>query len=165
MDTLERLSNWFFKNCDDDWEHSDRISICNIDNPGWRVDISLEDTVLEDVAFERMKYGDPENRYDKWIDCSKNGSVFVGLGSVDKLAEILDVFLDWVEKRTDTTPWDEEVEALFEEIKQATTEENSAAIAKLRKVYYKFYDIPNEHPKKKLLMQEFNRTWNALYKT
>lgn len=54
MNTVKRLEDWFFTHCDNDWEHSNRIEIYNLDNPGWGVKIDLEETLLEEIQFDRV---------------------------------------------------------------------------------------------------------------
>lgn len=55
MSVLSELQDWFEKQCDDDWEHGEGVQIRNLDNPGWMVQIHLEGTALEGVAFQRLK--------------------------------------------------------------------------------------------------------------
>ncbi len=53
--TLSRLMAWRRDHSNGDWEHSFRIRISTLDNPGWSVDINLEDTDLEDRDFAAKK--------------------------------------------------------------------------------------------------------------
>jgi len=86
------LSEWYKSNCDGDWEHYYGIKIDTLDNPGWKVDIDLVDTYLEDVEFNKVQiYIDDLN----WIHCSVADGVFKGGGSIDKLEEILKIFRQW----------------------------------------------------------------------
>lgn len=41
------------QNCDNDWEHSYGLRIATLDNPGWSVEISLNDTVLEEMEYTK----------------------------------------------------------------------------------------------------------------
>jgi len=52
---FEWLSSWYHSHCDGDWEHSARIRISTIDNPGWSISINLEGTELEETNFEEFK--------------------------------------------------------------------------------------------------------------
>ncbi|WP_346876402.1 MULTISPECIES: immunity 53 family protein [unclassified Clostridium] len=92
MDMILWLNEWYKDNCDGDWEHYYGVEICTLDNPGWKVDIDLVDTYLEDVEFNRVQiYIDDLN----WIHCSVADGVFKGRGSIDKLEEILKIFRVW----------------------------------------------------------------------
>jgi len=92
MDMILWLNEWYKDNCDGDWEHYYGIEICTLDNPGWKVDIDLVDTYLEDVEFNKVQiYIDDLN----WIYCSVGDRVFKGRGSIDKLEEILKIFRVW----------------------------------------------------------------------
>lgn len=92
MDTIKRFENWFFNHCDNDWEHDNKISIYNLDNPGWGVRIDLSGTLLEEVAFDEKEQGNSEDRNATWIKCNKQESVWLGLGSYDMLNSILMCF-------------------------------------------------------------------------
>ena len=46
---LEFLIDWFAIHCDGDWEHSEGIRIATLDNPGWALDVRIEDTELDGV--------------------------------------------------------------------------------------------------------------------
>lgn len=92
MDRLGLLKEWYKSNCDGDWEHSYGIKIDTLDNPGWSIDIDLVDTILENKQFKNVNmYFDDNN----WIDCKVENNIFKGNGSIDKLEEILDIFLEW----------------------------------------------------------------------
>ena len=48
------LSEWFSHQCDGDWEHEYGIRIGTLDNPGWRLRISLIGTNLENKEFKKI---------------------------------------------------------------------------------------------------------------
>ncbi len=48
------LQYWYQIHCNGDWEHSSRIHIGTIDNPGWSLTINLEDTELESKEFQQI---------------------------------------------------------------------------------------------------------------
>ena len=92
---IEWLRKWYESNCDGDWEHCYGIRIDTLDNPGWRVDIDLTDTNLEDVYFNEIRmYIDEHN----WISCNVTDGIFKGRGSIDKLEKILKIFSEWADK-------------------------------------------------------------------
>jgi len=53
--TFRRLQQWYLHQCNGDWEHGYGIHITTIDNPGWLIDINIEDTDAESLAFEKIK--------------------------------------------------------------------------------------------------------------
>lgn len=172
MNALEEIQNWYKMNCDGDWEHTYGVTIETLDNPGWAVKISLTDTLLEEVEFKIVENGDSENyesifmnsEYNDnvWIKCYKEDSVWTGMGSPDKLEEILKIFLKWAKEQTDTSPWDKEIQTLESKIK--TIESESDRISCLRKVYLELRDIPNEHPRKKEVLTLFYENWHRIIK-
>ncbi len=158
MSVLQELEKWFIIHCDNDWEHEDRISIINLDNPGWQVKINLEDTLLEDEQFDEIVWGNSESRDNEWIDCSKEEAFFIGMGSANMLEYIISVFLNWANEKTNTVPWNQNIIELTEKLK-GISEENDK-IKYLRNIYQEIVDIPNEHPQKKQLLEMFYLAWN-----
>jgi hypothetical protein len=101
MDSLQRLQQWYHSQCNGVWEHSWGVKIDTLDNPGWTVEIELRDTTLEARPFTQHSYGvGPEagTSKDEWLVCNVEGNVFKGRGGPLKLNEIIEVFLEWVEK-------------------------------------------------------------------
>ena len=109
MTLLVRLQQWYTRQCDGDWEHSEGVTIQSCDNPGWWVTVNLKGTSLETVAFERIGENvDPdafhqgeemEDAVDgaRWLDCRVADGVWHGAGDETKLEHILEVFLSWAE--------------------------------------------------------------------
>src|SRR5262245_3462080 len=89
---LEELQRWYESQCDGDWEHTYGIRVGTLDNPGWSVEINLEETKLEHRAFTPIRDLKPEQT---WIDCTVSDGMFRGRGGVPMLGRILRVFLDW----------------------------------------------------------------------
>lgn len=164
MDTIKRFENWFFNHCDNDWEHDNKISIYNLDNPGWGVRIDLSGTLLEEVAFDEKEQGNSEDRNATWIKCNKQESVWLGLGSYDMLNSILNVFLDWADANTDTSPWDSLVIRISSEINALSKEKSADIVTRLRNIYAEIDEIPTEHPKKRELLNLFNDAWQNQWK-
>jgi len=97
MEILEWLCNWYSIHCDGDWEHDKRIRVATIDNPGWSVDINIENTEIEEKTFEKLVIEKSEN---DWIHCCIKDCVFQGRGGSKNLIEILDIFKDFVTKNS-----------------------------------------------------------------
>lgn len=95
MSTIEWLQDYFEECCNGDWERIYGIKIGTLDNPGWMVDIDLEDTAIEDCAFKKIRIERDDNN---WIICRVENRVFKGRGGVKNLEEILIIFRDWVRK-------------------------------------------------------------------
>lgn len=43
---LEWLQDWYLQQCDGEWEHFYGVKIETLDNPGWYIEIDLNDTTL-----------------------------------------------------------------------------------------------------------------------
>ena len=103
MNPYSNIQNWYHSQCNGDWENSYGIKIGNLDNPGWDVKIDLIDTELEDAIFREISYGvddDGHDSDDNWMICKRVGNTFEGFGGTFKLDEILQVFLDWANKKS-----------------------------------------------------------------
>ena len=95
MNTLIRLQNWYKSNCNGDWEHSFGLSINTLDNPGWLIEIDLEETKLAGKQFANVDIEmDSKN---KWISCKIENNVFIGACASDYLEQVLLLFLDWAD--------------------------------------------------------------------
>jgi hypothetical protein len=92
MDLLSFLQNWYSEQCNGDWEHSYGIKIDTLDNPGWSVEIDLEDTDLGSKSFNTIRLNHSDGN---WIHCRVEDSVFKGRGGPRNLEDILKVFHDW----------------------------------------------------------------------
>lgn len=64
MELLNRLNTWYQTHCDGSWEHMFGITLETMDNPGWELIVDLTDTLLEDVEFQTIQRGDPEDVRD-----------------------------------------------------------------------------------------------------
>lgn len=92
MDILIWLENWFLQNCDIDWEHSYGLRIATLDNPGWSVEISLNETNLEEKEYPKTII---ERSNNDWIHCFVEENTFKGYGGPNNLREILEIFKNW----------------------------------------------------------------------
>lgn len=89
------IQDWYYQYCNGDWEHNEHFSIRNIDNPGWRVSINLEDTHCEGEKFESI---DVEKDTNDWYQCFLRDGKFEGAGGPSNLVDILERFRDWAIK-------------------------------------------------------------------
>lgn len=100
---LARLSRWFERHCNDDWEHQYGIRIETCDNPGWIVRIDLHGTGLASKPFDPVREGVDEDGWQledfaPWLDCSVEEATFMAAGDPTRLEEILQIFLTWAEE-------------------------------------------------------------------
>ena len=93
--SLERLSDWYLRHCDGDWEHGFGFTIRTLDNPGIAIDINLEDTELHHVPFEEIKQD--YDTQDRWLICRRTDTLFEGRGAATRVEDILQIFLDWAD--------------------------------------------------------------------
>jgi hypothetical protein len=98
---LARLERWYSSNCNGDWEHTYGVALDTIDNPGWTISIDLVDTPLMDEPFS--VYAERKSASD-WIHCAVTDGIFNGSGSIGRLEEILETFLNWAEAREASVP-------------------------------------------------------------
>ena len=97
---IEWLQDWYEKQCDGDWEHGYGIRIETIDNPGWSVEIDLNDTEFSISDFQYELF---EKSESDWVGFEVNENVFTGVGDPLKLNIIISVFKEVIlKKRLDT---------------------------------------------------------------
>ena len=100
MTSLQRLTAWYSKQCNGDWEHSYGFEIGTLDNPGVSLRIDLRDTDLESVPFEEKK--DRYESSDEWMICSRTTDQFEGRGAPSRLEDIIEEFLSWSSRHEKT---------------------------------------------------------------
>jgi hypothetical protein len=62
---LNLLENWYRQQCNSDWEHQWGVKIGTLDNPGWTMAISLNETRAEGRIVQRVRI---ERTKDDWIN-------------------------------------------------------------------------------------------------
>ena len=95
LSDIDWLADWYRKQCNDEWEHSYGVSLTTVDNPGWRLEVDLQDTPLEAVAFVRTEHN-VDSDEDWWV-CEKQGPKFVAAGGPLNLSDIVRGFRRFVE--------------------------------------------------------------------
>jgi len=90
------LEGWYLSQCDGDWEHQHGIRICTLDNPGWSIDIDLDETDLAGVslALQTVERGEHD-----WLHIEVKDRVFRCRGGPRNLSEMLTAFSNVVEGR------------------------------------------------------------------
>lgn len=94
-DDLVWLLQWYHNQCDGDWEHGNGIKFGTIDNPGWYLKVSLDETELQNRDFQAVDINRSE---DDWVYCSVKDNLFQGFGGPFNLPELLHIFRNWVGK-------------------------------------------------------------------
>jgi hypothetical protein len=102
MNSLDWLQQWYYRQCDDEWEHRHGITIQTLDNPGWLLKVDLAGTALEFKTMPEVGLAAEINhegtggKHD-WINCKVENRVFFGAGGPFVLLKICEVFKNWVE--------------------------------------------------------------------
>jgi len=92
--TLERIQNWYFENCDGEWEHTYQVKIETLDNPGWTIMIDLEETYLENLAFSK-EFQNSVTEDDWYVFRVESKKLQIACGPKN-LEQVLIIFLDEV---------------------------------------------------------------------
>lgn len=92
---IERLMKWYQSHCDGDWEHDQRVRIGTLDNPGWTLDVNVAGTEASGrtIALTRI-----ERDERNWVHYEVARDAFIGQGGASNLAELLELFLGFVEQ-------------------------------------------------------------------
>jgi len=92
--SLSLLERWYASQCNGKWEHGYGIHIDTLDNPGWSIRISLQDTRRQDSVLERKSIERTENDWIQyWIEKQK---FHVACGPLN-LSEAVEIFVRWWE--------------------------------------------------------------------
>jgi hypothetical protein len=97
MNILKWIESWYQSQCDGDWEHEYGVSISNIDNPGWRIKIDLEGTILESISIP-YSLTMPEDT--NWYSYEIKNAVFIANGDTSKLEFLLFKFKEILDNHT-----------------------------------------------------------------
>jgi len=87
---LSALEKWYAGQCNGDWEHGHGVRIKTLDNPGWRVHISLRDTKRQDATLAVIKL---TRRQDDWISYWVEKQEFQFACGPKNLSEAIDIFV------------------------------------------------------------------------
>jgi hypothetical protein len=95
MKNLERLQAWYVSHCNGDWEHQFGVTISTLDNPGWTLEIELNETELEQQPFEKYRLARSE---DDWLFAQRKAMKFQVACGPRNLDEAIAIFCDWAER-------------------------------------------------------------------
>ena len=93
-DDLVWLLNWYYNQCDGDWEHGSGIKIKTTEGSGWFFRVSVRETDLGDKNFQVL---DMARSKSDWVRCSIENGIFQGSGGPFNLLELLKIFRIWAE--------------------------------------------------------------------
>jgi hypothetical protein len=93
MTALAKLTQWYSKQCNGDWEHSYGFTIDTLDNPGISLRVDLRETYLEAVPF--TKKTEHRESEDRWMFCERTAEAFVGRGAPSRMEDIIEEFIRW----------------------------------------------------------------------
>ena len=91
---FEWLLQWFYSQCDGDWEHGNGIKIKTVGNFEWNISIYLYETELDDKDFKKIEFKSSEN---DWLICFVKDKFFEGQCSSLNLPKVLSIFQNWAE--------------------------------------------------------------------
>jgi hypothetical protein len=90
--TLSKLEQWYLNQCNGDWEHAYGVRIDTLDNPGWTVCISLQDTKKQASSQARIAINRSDN---DWIQYWVEKQEFqIACGPMN-LSESIEIFIHW----------------------------------------------------------------------
>ena len=69
------------------------MQITTLDNPGWKLEIDLVGTELENKPFSRLEA--TRNEIDDWYTCNVEQGKFKSFCGPKNLTEVIVEFLDW----------------------------------------------------------------------
>ena len=91
---LEWLDEWYQRQCNGNWEHTQGMRLQSLDDPGWQLTIHLSGTSAVNTRPQRLRM---VTRGGGWLACSIEAECFKGSGDPRKLEQIIGVFRRWVE--------------------------------------------------------------------
>lgn len=83
------IQNWFQNQCNSDWEHDYGIKIETLDNPGWSIEIDLNDTNLN-ICPQEWRLVEISNT--NWIGYKVDNNIYFASGDTKKLELLILIF-------------------------------------------------------------------------
>ncbi len=96
MSNITKLQQWYFKQCDGDWERASGIKIESSSKPSWSIEVDLSNTALEHCNFDQTTI-DYDSEHT-WLICRIEENIFKGACGPLVLDKLLDIFLEWAHK-------------------------------------------------------------------
>ncbi|KAE9540205.1 hypothetical protein HT665_05700 [Ursidibacter maritimus] len=90
-DFLTIINTWYQSKCDGVWEHSYGFSLDNIDNPGWCIRITGEN------SKEIWDITNSIDTEDNWLIIKSDNHSFTGYSGVLSFNKLLEYAVNWLE--------------------------------------------------------------------
>ena len=94
MDELGWLQQWYLSQCNDEWEHAFGVDIGTLDNPGWTLDVDLDETDLAKRVFQPVTV---QRSTNDWVVCKVKDGKFTASCGPQNLSETIGIFRAWAE--------------------------------------------------------------------
>jgi hypothetical protein len=92
---ISLLEKWYVDRCNGDWEHQWGVKIGTLDNPGWTLDIDLNQTRAENRQLEHTTIERTENDWiTYWVEKKK----FKARMGPTNLSEAMKTFCQWFDE-------------------------------------------------------------------
>ena len=92
---ISLLEKWYVDRCNGVWEHQWGVKIGTLDNPGWTLDIDLNQTKAENRELEHTKIERTEN---DWIIYWVEKKEFKARMGPTNLGEAIKIFCQWFDE-------------------------------------------------------------------
>lgn len=94
---IDWLQNWFYVQCDGNWEHEYSVRIETIDNPGWNIEIDLPIQISDSITPQEWQLFELSN--DNWVGYRIDNNIFSASGDPKKLNLMILIFKELVENK------------------------------------------------------------------
>lgn len=88
---MDLIRNWYQSKCDGNWEHGYGVEIRTIDNPGWVIKLTGENS-KQSITSEI------ERSDDDWIHIHSTDNAFTGHGGPTNFDELLVHAVSWLQR-------------------------------------------------------------------
>jgi hypothetical protein len=92
---ISLLEEWYVGRCNGDWEHQSGVKIGTLDNPGWTLDIDLNQTKTKNRQLEHTRIERTEN---DWINYWVEKKEFKARMGPTNLSEAIKIFCQWFDE-------------------------------------------------------------------
>lgn len=94
---IDWLQEWFYMQCDGNWEHEYSIRIETIDNPGWNIEIDLPSQISNSITPKEWQLFELSD--NNWIGYKVDDNIFSASGDQKKLNLMILIFQQLVENK------------------------------------------------------------------
>ena len=92
-ENIKWLLKWLESQYKVSWQGQHVVSVGTLDNPGWTLQVKVNETILQNQLFSEIIIYRTEH---DWIDCFVRDGWFMGAGGPHNLPEIVQIFRNWV---------------------------------------------------------------------